>query len=164
MADKEERSGFYFRVGQGDTIMQEVLAYFQNQGWGKLTTATRNGLRLIWDLSHSRTDVLEELFPFVRNHYCGDQDPDERKKIIEETVKSMMKQQSRPAQQDASLPPPPAGYPLMKQSGSGIGTLGAGRPITLPVFDDDDENTIVLNKAVYNNGQAALDAIFKIAF
>lgn len=161
----EDRGGFFFRVGKDDTLMHEILAHFQQQGRGKLSRAIRDGLRLFWDLSHQRTDVLIELFPFVTDAICPkNTDSEDMERRIAEAVAKAVKaeiRQQRPTQSSEIPDVRDYGIPAMKQS---KGKLGA-HSIAMPLLDDDDDtDTIVLTKATGSTGKEALASLFKVAF
>ncbi len=145
----EDRSGFFFRVGRDDTLLQEIMDYFQEQGRGKLSRAIRDGLRLFWDLSHQRTDVLIELFPFVTDAICPKTpDNDEMEKRIADMVASRLEGRLQSTSSNHDIPDTRSyGIPAMKPS-------KLQKVVAMPTFDDDEpseQDTIVLTAAVYQN-------------
>lgn len=130
------------------------------KGRGALSQSIRDGLRLLNDLRRGNTKVLLEMFPDIADKIKPPtpSDDDDLKRQIAELKRLILEQ--------GSLPPPPSDYPQMKSLGAGIGsTLGLNKKLTLPTFDDDDQDTIVLNKAATSsNSESAMAALFKIAF
>lgn len=160
----EDRSGFFFRVGKDDTLLQNIMGYFQQQGRGKLSRALRDGLRLFWDLSQQRTDVLIELFPFVTDAICPPQSNNDDVLREIEALRHELRQQ-----QTTSHDIPDTrnyGIPAMKHAGAGIGsTLGVGKKMALPVFEDDDDlPTIAITQSANpkNNGGNLLGGILAL--
>ena len=133
------KSGYFFRVSPLDQhadklnkIIKDLIAK------NVFSRVVRDAIRLYADLSDGKTEVLEELFPFVRNHYCNETDPHEMQRAADEAVARAMNRQ-HPANGSDIPDIRQNGFPAMKQSGSGIGTLGAGRVMALPTFDDEDD-------------------------
>lgn len=155
---------FWLNIGVAtDDWLLEIISYWKTRR--EFTEMIKNGLRLMWSLGQGKLDVLFELFPQLdaqlAARYNPAPDPDELKDTIRLVVEASVK---KAILENPSLPSGPlVGAPL-KQSGEGIGTL-ANRKIELPLLDDDDDgDTIVLNKAVGSNNKAAMAAMLKIAF
>lgn len=134
------------------------------KGNGALSQSIRDGLRLLNDLRRGNITVLLEMFPDVLEKFCppSTTNNDDVLREIEALRNELRQQQSRPMN-NAEIPDTRNyGIPAMKQSGSGVGTLGAGRTFTLPLVDDDDGATIVLTKSLgsTSNSQNLMAGIF----
>lgn len=88
------KSGYFFRVSPLDPHATELKKNIET--WIKqniFSRVVRDAIRLYADLSNGKTDVLEELFPFVRTHYCGDTNENRIQKIVDEAVTRAIQQQ-----------------------------------------------------------------------
>jgi hypothetical protein len=101
----------------------------------------RDGIRLVWSLREGNMSILFELFPHLEKQF----NPDATELLAE--FRAMMLHS-----RVVDAPPQPA---LTAGKGS---TLGQGRTMELPTFDDDDAPTIVLNRSTTatSNGAAFL--------
>ncbi len=102
----------------------------------------RDGIRLMWSLGEGDTTVLFELFPGLHAHLQPVQPaptpPDTGN--IERQIADL----KRLILEQGVINPPPKDYPQMKSNN----TLGIGKKMTLPMFDDDSEGeTLVLSKS-----------------
>lgn len=142
----------------------------------KLAQAVRNGLRLLWSLGEGDTTVLFELFPHLEaqlaSHFAPPTPPDsgDMQRQIEAAVAAGVEKAMH------NLPALPAGRmvaePAYKEIGgsisasAGIGsTLGVGKKMALPVFDDDDDlPTIAITQSANpkNNGGNLLGGILAL--
>lgn len=117
------------------------------KGQKQLTAKIKTAMALLMSLEQGDTSMLDAMFPQLRGEtkQSPPQPNGDLQRMISETVQASVKE----AMQD--FPALPAGRlvaePAYKEPGQGIGKLGAGRTMTLPVFDDDDQDTMVLNKA-----------------
>lgn len=127
-----------------ELVLLETIDQLKQQR--SFTATLRDGIRLIVDLRAGRLDVLFELFPFTKERLnttpptSGDLERrlDELQRLIV-------------AQGGITAPPP--NYPAMKPAGA---PKALNVPtVTLPHFDDDDGETIVLKKG--NNSEAGLN-------
>lgn len=99
------------------------------------TSVVREGIIIISELREGRVDTLLRLYPWIVDVIRTPEPPPphddgDLKREISLLRKLIIEQ--------GSLQAPPANYPQMKQSGSGIGTLGAHK-IAMPVIIDDDD-------------------------
>lgn len=142
----------------------------------KLAQAIRNGLRLLWSLGEGDTTVLFELFPHLEaqlaSHFVPPTPPDsgDMQRQIEAAVRAGIEKAMQ------NLPALPAGRmvaePAYKEVGgsisasAGIGsTLGTGKLMALPTFDDDDDMpTLVLSKSTKatSNGANLMSSMFSL--
>lgn len=102
----------------------------------KYSTAIRDGLRLFWDLSQGKTDVLLELFPFVKSALAGTSGDDSGgiSKADLERLETLIKES-----RIEPIAPPLAASGLggLKPLG-GINSHSAGLVIAAPKYDDED--------------------------
>lgn len=112
----------------------------------QFASAIRDGLRLICDLRAGNTDVLYELFPNLRPPVVinrgGNGDLEEIKAMLEMVVSQ---QSSGGYQMQSALP----------------ATTGAPRALdvpklAMPVFEDDDSDTIIIKKSTSTDASANL--------
>ena len=110
------KSGYFFRVSELDRHAEKLNKFINNQiEKNVFSRVVRDAIRLYADLADGKTDVLEELFPFVRTHYCGNQDPDELKNLINDAVRKAMNEQGRVLPDGRTQ-----GFPLMSPEPKGI--------------------------------------------
>lgn len=160
-----KRMGFWIDYGKDDElIVAETIDTLKKQR--KYQRAIFQGIQLIASLWEGRVDVLLTMFPWIADTICQNAPPtddiNDLRREIEALRKDLRQQQSRPLS-NAEIPDTRNyGIPAMKQSGSGVGTLGAGRTFTLPLVDDDAGDTIVLNKSTgsTSNSQNLMAGIF----
>jgi len=144
------RRQFKFLLYQ-DVDMELVLTDFiaRLKSERKYVTVIRNGLRLMGSLMQNDLSVLDELFPWVRESILASAPKTppappsngNLEHIIQSTVQASVQQAFM------NMPSLPATTPVaapLKQSG----TLGAGKVMALPTFDDDEDDTLVLKEAV----------------
>lgn len=136
----------------------------------QLAKMVRDGLRLIWTLGEGDMSFLFQLFPHLEaqlaNHFAPPAPPDsgDMQRQIELAVAAGVEKAMQ------NFPALPAGRmvaePAYKEVGKGIGTIGQGRVIAAPVFDDDDDqDTVLITKAaISGNSDTAFAAMIKIAF
>ena len=111
------KSGYFFRVSALDQhadklnkIIRDLIAK------NIFSRVVRDAIRLYADLNEGHTAVLEELFPFVRTHYCNENDPDTIRKIIHEELSSALQEKQGRALPDGRS----QGFPLMSPEPKGI--------------------------------------------
>lgn len=163
------RLGFWLDFGKDDELMvAETIDNLKRNR--KYQRAIIQGLKLIVSLWDGRVDILLEMFPWVADAICQHVPPNNNEDVLKQLaelrieIREQKQQQSRQPRRDDPIPAPPAGYPAMKQSGAGIGTLST-HTFSLPIIDDDsDGDTIVLNKSTGSAGKDALASLLKIAF
>lgn len=125
------------------------------------TSVIREGIIIISELREGRVDTLLAHYPWIVDVIKAPQPPpddgDLRREIAD--LKRIMLERG-----GASLPPPPAGYPQMKQAGQGIGKLGS-ISLAMPTFDDDDnQDTLQMTVASGKmNGGNLLTDMFGVA-
>lgn len=126
----------------------------------KFASVVRDGIRLMWSLGEGDTSVLFELFPGLHAQLQPVQatptppDTGNLERQIADLKRLILEQ--------GAISAPPPDYPQMKSLSAGVGsTLGVGKKMALPVFnDDDDGDTIVLNKSSKkSNGEMLLGKI-----
>jgi hypothetical protein len=95
----------------------------------RYAAAIRDGLRLVWDLSQGKTDVLLELFPFVKQALSGNGGDDNGgiSKADLERLEALIKES-----RIEPIAPPLAA--------SGLKPLGGLKTLAAPTFQDDDED------------------------
>lgn len=131
--------------------MEQILTDFilRLKGERKFATAIKNGLRLIGSLQEHDLSVLYELFPWIGEAIRGDLPPapsapdsGDLERQISAAVQVGVQQaiMNLPAQLPAS---PMVAAPLKPSAG----TLGAGKVMALPTFDDDDDGDTIVIKA-----------------
>lgn len=139
-------------------------------GKGILSQAIRDGLRLLNDLRKGNTRVLLEMFPDVMDKLCP---PQSNNGDILLKLDSMEREihelkNHRPMPQDSDIPDTRGyGIPAMKSLGAGIGsTLGTGKLMALPTFDDDDDgDTLVITKSTgVANGANFMASMANVAY
>lgn len=141
----------------------------------QLAKMVRDGLRLIWTLGEGDLTFLFLLFPHLEaqlaSHFATPTPPDsgDMQRQIENAVAAGVEKAIQ------NLPALPAGRmvaePAYKELGgsisasAGIGsTLGKGKAMALPTFDDDDMPTVILTKStrVSVNGGNLLTGILAL--
>jgi hypothetical protein len=118
----------------------------------------RDGIRLMWSLGEGDTSVLFELFPGLHAQLQPIQpaptppDTGHLERQIADLKRLILEQ--------GAISAPPKDYPQMKSGG----TLGIGKKMALPVFDDEDEGaTLILSKSsTGNNGSNLLGGILAL--
>lgn len=145
------RRQFKFFLYQ-DIDMELVLSDFIDRltKERKFVTVIRNGLRLMGSLMERDLGVLDELFPWVRESILANAPKaaptpsgGDLEKIISSTVQASVKAAM------LEMPGLPATTPVaapLKQSG----TLGMGKVMALPTFDDDDDGDTIVLKELTN--------------
>lgn len=115
----------------------------------------RDGIRLMWSLGEGDTTVLFELFPGLHAHLQPVQtaptppDTSHLERQIADLKRLIMEQ--------GAISAPPKDYPQMKS------TIGVGKKIALPIFDDDDLDTVVITKATgATNGENMMASFAKM--
>jgi hypothetical protein len=118
----------------------------------RYTAAVRDGLRLVWDLGQGKTDVLLELFPFVKAALApsadGSSDSGGVSKADIERLEKLIKEAQH--------------GPLMKEASTtglqpvGLKTLSGVKPLAAPVYEDDEEMVLSVSKAE-GNGDAGMN-------
>lgn len=139
MPDKPKQKQYKFTLSIRDKHSREVKKIVDFLvGKGILSQTVRDALRLLNDLRRGNTKVLLELFPDILDKLCPPSDNDDiadLKRIVADLSNQVAKQQTVYVPSNATIPPPPPGYPAMKPSKN---TLGDGHTFTLPLVDDDD--------------------------
>ena len=115
-----------------DTRLMEYIEYLHKTR--QFATMVRNGLRLMWTLGQGDISVLFDLFPTLRAQFTPDNSA-----LIEE-FRLMLQTQSAAAV--PALPP-------------GIKALAINKPIAMPIFDDDEQETVVIRRDENAGDQAA---------
>lgn len=116
----------------------EVIEYWKSKR--QFSDVVKSGLRLMWSLGQGQTDVLFELFPQLETQlaarYAPPTPPDtgNLERQIADLKRLILEQGSIIV---------PSNQMEMKSGG----TLGIGKTLALPTFDDDDMDTVVLTKA-----------------
>lgn len=118
----------------------------------------RDGIRLITSLRDHQIDVLLSLFPWVEDAIRARM-PAPTSAPDTGDLQRQIADLKRVIMQQGIAAPPVDGYPVMKPSAN---TLGAGRAFSLPTFDDDDQDTIVIQKATGDNGQNFQNSLAKL--
>jgi len=144
------RRQFKFLLYQ-DVDMELILTDFilRLKGERKFATVVKNGLRLMGSLMEKNLSVLLELFPWIEAAILTSApkppsapDSGNLERLIQGAVQSSVQQALM------NMPSLPATTPVaapLKQSG----TLGAGKVMALPTFDDDDDDTIVIKESAH---------------
>jgi hypothetical protein len=104
----------------------------------KYSAAIRDGLRLIWDLSQGKTDVLLELFPFVKTALASganDNGGGISKADLDELAALIKESKQEPPLAASGLQPI-----------GGLKPLGGLKPIAPPVYEDEGM-TLAVSKA-----------------
>jgi hypothetical protein len=133
-----------------DTRLMEYAAWLVKTR--QFATAIRNGLRLLWTLGEGDTTLLTELFPDVVSALratppAPTPTPPDNSGI-----------ESRLDRMEALLLSSGAGSPngqVMKPTTvepGGVKPIAGARPLALPTFDDDDQDTIVLKRGTDDSG------------
>lgn len=121
-------------------IGQDVLALKKKRQFARVV---KDGIRLIQSLRAGDTSVLKELFPLIVAQIEYEQmaqESDDGKDGINirlEEIKKAQDEMRRMIIEQGAIQAPPANYPQMKQSGSGIGKL-ASVNLAMPILDDED--------------------------
>lgn len=134
---------------EGEARLMEFIDYLKKTR--QFATHVKRGLRLLWTLGEGDLSYLLELYPHLAERLKPPTPPSapdsgDLERLIEATVQSsvkaaMMELPSLPATIPSAAPLKPSG------------TLGAGKVMALPTFDDDDDqDTIVLSKASADTG------------
>lgn len=149
---------------EAERRLVEFIAYLKSTR--KFAKAVRDGIRLIWSLGEGDTSVLFELFPHIESQLKARYAPpapdtDKLERQISELKLLILEKKDLPDTPLSAIAP--AFKPsLTAAPGS---TLGLGKPMALPTLDDDDDNdTIVLNKVASNNSKNAMAVLLKVAF
>ena len=105
----------------------------------------RDGIRLIVDLRNGKTDVLFELFPFVKaklqSGSAGGGDNGDIKREIARLERLILQQGSQPSE------------PVMKPNG--LQPIGGLKPIAPPPADDDEDMVLTVKKLHVTDNQAS---------
>ena len=152
------RRQFKFLLYQ-DIDMEVLLTDFiaRLKGERQFVTVVKNGLRLMGSLMEKDLSVLYELFPWIEAAILANAPKtpappsggDLEAQIAD--LKNLILQQGR-------IGETPVGYPVMKPS---TGTLGVGKVLALPTFDDDDDgDTLVIREGVKTSSFENLMASF----
>lgn len=145
------RRGFQFALYQ-DLPMEQILTDFivQLKKERKYVTTLKNGLRLMGSLMQRDLSVLDELFPFVREAILASAQKAEPTPSSGDLERLAERAAQLAAQQVVmQMPSLPATTPVAAPFKPSTGTLGKGINLSMPVFDDDDDDgdTIVLTKS-----------------
>lgn len=119
----------------GDLHIAEILDYARTQR--REVTMIRDGVRLLWALENNNLSVLFDLFPHLQKQFVpeGTDLIDQLRQMLAEV---------RPVESPA---------PALKS----LQPMAAARPLSLPLEDDDeDQDTIVLNRAKVDTGKNLL--------
>lgn len=113
----------------------------------QLTEEIKIAVELLAQLRNGNRELLDSMFPNICTPKPKPPTSDEISRRLANIEAKLDERQASPIADTRD-----AGFPAMKQSGSGIGTLNA-HTIAMPTFDDDEmsQDTIVLNTAVYQN-------------
>lgn len=135
----------------GEESIADIIEKLKNTR--RYTEAVRSGLRLFWDLSQGKTDVLLELFPFVKQalgNGGGDDSGGLRDEIAE--LKALIQE----GRIEPIAPPAP----------TGLKPLGGLKQFAAPSFADEDEDMgLVVSKAEGGGNDATqnfLNAMFAL--
>jgi len=124
------KSGYFFRVSQLDPHAEKLNKIIQNLIKQNIfSRVVRDAIRLYADLNEGHTEVLEELFPFVRTHYCNENNSDRMQKYIDEAVRKAMLEQGRalPDTRDHGIPAAkPYGHSAIAAP---VATITAAKPL-----------------------------------
>ncbi len=108
----------------------------------KFVSTIRDGVRLIMDLRAGRTGVLFELFPHLESTLKPTAAPPPDNGKLEREIADL----KRLITEQGGIAAPPAGYPVMKPSGSGIQPLKGANAVQFPTFEDDDTDTVIIRR------------------
>ena len=116
----------------------------------KFQSAVRDALRLLLDLRAGRTDVLFELFPWVKTDLQQSESPGEKalREQLARIEQQLIQQGNRPM-------PLPAATGGPKPLGGLKPIAGADQNFDLPTFDDDDLDDLVVVKESKGDGQSS---------
>lgn len=115
-----------------DSHVEEILNFKRSQR--AEVTAIRDGVRLLWALENNDLSVLFEMFPHLKSQFIapagGDGGPlDEIRGMLEMIA----------AQQKTGN-----GYLMQSSSGQGTGKQLNAPQFALPIFEMDDEPTVII--------------------
>jgi hypothetical protein len=151
MSDSPHRIRFFFWLNMEKSDEESVADIIERLKTARrYTAAVRDGLRLVWDLSQGKTDVLLELFPWVATKFATSSGGTDSGGVSKAELEQMLKKMLKEAQNG----------PLMKEAApAGLKPLGglsqiAAKPLAAPSFEDDDDFTLAVNKATGNNSNA----------
>ena len=153
MTQKQYKFSLSIRDKHHRTV-KKIVDGLLEKGNGALSQSIRDGLRLLNDLRRGNVTVLLDMFPDIVDKLCTPTPPNsddikELKREIEALRNDMRQQQHSAAYEIPDSRN--AGFPAMKQSGSGIGTLGKGVSFSLPNLDDDELPQMTMKLAPLSN-------------
>jgi hypothetical protein len=130
---KEFKFWLYHDLPEDKRLMEFIQFCKTTQQFARMV---RNGLRLMWSLGEGDTSVLHELFPWTKTQPtlpAPAADTEKLERQIADLKRIMLEQGSLLALGEGAPPARPA--------------LASMKKLALPVIDDEDEDTIVLNKS-----------------
>lgn len=132
-----------------DSRLMEFIQYCKSTR--QFAKVVRDGIRLIWSLREGNTSVLFELFPHLERQFNPDAE-----NLIAEFRDMLLQHRNQPAPQPVQIT-------------SSVGQVEQGSPkllgmkkIELPLLDDDDDDTMVINKVSVDNTKGFLAGIFEV--
>lgn len=130
------RIGFKFWLNldkENEEVIADTIEHLKSNR--SFTETIRNGIRLIVDLQAGKTDVLFQLFPFVKakleSSSSGGSDTGNLSRDIARLETLILKQGTSTNNQ------------IMKPVSGSLQQIGGIKPLAIPVFDEDEDDGLL---------------------
>lgn len=138
MRSPRPRMRFVFWLNIANPIELYIAEILENSRTQRqFTGIIRDGIRLIFDLRQGKTDVLFELFPWVKASLSEIETP-----LANTAIEQQLDRLEQLILQQGAVP---VAMPTHSSSHSGPKALAVPR-FDLPTLEDDEEDTVVLKK------------------
>ena len=134
-----KRMGFWINYDKDDDLLvAETIDVLKSRR--KYQRAILQGIQLMYSLWEGRVDVLLTMFPWVAEVIVQPAPAPPDTGHLERQIADL----KRLIMEQGAISAPPKDYPQMKSNN----TLGIGKKMALPMFDDDDDgSTLILSKS-----------------
>ena len=133
-----------------DSRLMEFIQYCKSTR--QFARVVRDGIRLVWSLREGNMSILFELFPHLERQFNPDAED-----LIAQFRDMLLQHRNVPVQQPVQIE---SGIGQAEQGGQ---KLLSAQKIDLPLLDDDDDgDTLVINKVTTDNAKGFMSGIFDV--